>query len=811
MSQSPEPLIPPKTSADAESDEQPFVVALPDDPASGKDWYLWAGFLAILALVSFWPAVNGQFIWDDERHVSGNLGLRTFGGLVDIWTKKGTIPQYYPLTHTTYWLEYRFYQGPMGFHIVNLVLHALSAVVAWRLLRRLAVPGAWVAAAIWAVHPLQVETAAWISERKNILAGLFFFSSLFVWLEYAGMTGRDGDPESVGPRFLVGDRERAYWTSLGLFAAALLSKTVACSMPVVALLLMWWKGRKLTKDVTLTLIPFFVIGLALAGVTVYFETFSGGVVQAIGPEWKLSPVDRILIAGRGVWFYLAKLLVPMKLTFSYPRVTPEPWHWIYVLAAVAVGVIAWMGRKIWGRGPAVALAYYVVTLFPALGFISVYPFRYSFVADHFQYLSGLGIIVLIVASIGRLLGAGSDEAKEPVTKQTADSTTSASAQLQAPVPSSKISWPAIAATAGVLIGLAVVSHTQAEIYNSPEDLWRDTLAKNPSSWMAHDNLGIALSEDAAEDEANAFAADMGGHPEDAVAFRKEEKDLYAEALGHFEESLKLHPQHYIVHNSIGSAYLGAGDLVHAEQEFAQAVELERTDNPGRRSPAPLVNLALIYQETGRWDQAVDLLNQALALQGQPGVRDRDLAAAHEHMADYLKNQVATKATKEGRYADADLALTKAAEHYEAALRPLRDATRLSTIVHRARVHFDAGACYQALNQDALAMSHYESALKDSPSARHAGAYNGIGVLMLKHINEWPTSAERFEAVRRAMAAFQAALDIDPKNADARRNLENAQIMIAAATRASTQPTSRMSATQPAAVSTTQPATAPSAN
>jgi hypothetical protein len=398
------PADPSQEDAEAlDSEATPFVVTLPDDPASNKDWYLWAGVLAILALVSFWPAIQGSFLWDDDHYVTQNMSLRTVDGLVHEWVPPLQTVQYYPLTFTTFWVEYHLWNKmPLGYHIVNLLLHAGSTILVWRLLRRLAVPGAWVAAAIWAVHPLQVETVAWITERKNVLSGLLFFASAWFYLEFAGLA----DSDEKRPTLKLNNRWGAYGLSLLLFAAALLSKTVACSLPAALLIVLWWKN-KLNRQAVLGLIPFFILGLALAMVTARMEVDPNGV-GAAGPEWILSPVQRLLIAGRGIWFYVGKLILPLHLSFNYPKINPDPhdaMQWLYVIATLTVlGILAATTRKL-GRGPLAAALFYIVTLFPSLGFVDVYPFRYSFVADHFQYLSGLALIVLAVAALARLVPA----------------------------------------------------------------------------------------------------------------------------------------------------------------------------------------------------------------------------------------------------------------------------------------------------------------------------------------------------------------------------------------------------------------------
>ena len=360
---------------------------------------MWAGLLVILCLLSFWPAVSGQFIWDDNHQVAAHLpAMEGAAGFEHIWLPPISTIQYYPLTNTLFWIQWHLWgNAPLSYHLLNLLLHAGSAVLLWRLLRRLGVPGAWVAAAIWAIHPLQAESVCWISELKNILSGLLFFASLWFFLDFAGVN--QSPIASAAAKWKL-PAWLAFALSFAFFLLAVLAKSVVCSLPVVVLIVLWWK-RRIRLNALLALAPFLIFGLAMASVTSHIETDPLGVVRATGPEWNLQPAQRLLIAGRGVWFYAAKLLLPDHLCFNYPRIVPDASdarQWLYVIAAASLLALPAGLLRVIGRGPLAAALYYGAVLFPALGFVNVFPFRYSFVADHFQYLAGLGLIVLVVAA-----------------------------------------------------------------------------------------------------------------------------------------------------------------------------------------------------------------------------------------------------------------------------------------------------------------------------------------------------------------------------------------------------------------------------
>jgi protein O-mannosyl-transferase len=346
-----------------------------------QDWLLTL-LLVILTMVAYLPAWSGTPIWDDDAHLT-KQDLRSLDGLARIWTQPGATQQYYPLVHTLFWLEHQLWgDWPAGYHLLNILLHCISALLLVRILRLLEVPGAWLAAAIFALHPIQAESVAWISELKNMLSGVFYFGSVLAYLKF--------------------DRTRNvpfYAAALVLFALGLMSKTVIATLPAAMLVIFWWKRGKLSwREDVLPLIPFFLLGTAAGLFTAWVER---NLVGAEGSDFNYSIIERVLIAGRAIWFYSVKLLWPLDLIFVYPRwqVSQTVW-WQYLFPAAVLlllAVLVWLSRRC--RAPLAGLLFFIGTLFPVLGFLNAYPFRYSLVADHFQYLAGLGIIVLVAAGI----------------------------------------------------------------------------------------------------------------------------------------------------------------------------------------------------------------------------------------------------------------------------------------------------------------------------------------------------------------------------------------------------------------------------
>ncbi len=595
---------------------------------------LGAAALVGLTLLAYGPALGAGFVWDDDAYVTGNRTLRTLAGLWAIWTQPGATPQYYPLTFTSFWLEYQLWgPAPAGYHIVNVLLHAANATLVWRLLRRLTVPAAWLAAAVFALHPVHVESVAWVTERKNVLSGLCYLGALGAVLPL------------VDGRVLPA---RRYWTGLALFVAALLGKTVTCSLPVVVLLLTWWRTGRVGWRELRRQLPFLAVGAALAGVTVWMERAHVG---AVGQDWHLSLVARGLLAGRVLWFYVASLVWPSHLTFIYPRWTIDAavwWQYVYPLMAVCAIAGLWMARARLGRGPLAAALAFAATLGPALGFIDVFPMRYSFVADHFQYLASLFVLVpLVVLAASRTRASGIG--------------------VHLPV-------------AGLLAVLGALTWRQAGSYVDLETLWRDTLAGNPAAWMAHNNLGLLLAGRGRIEEAKAhYAAALETKPDDAFAMNNLGNVLATEgrldeARAQFEAAVRAEPGNVEAHNNLGNAHAAQGDLTGAVRAFETAIRLRPRYADAHN------NLANVLAAQGRTAEAMAHYRDALRL-------DPDYADAHHNLGLLLEGQ--------GRLDDAG-------EHFAATLR---------VNPRSIGAHAGLGGVYLARGDARQAVRHLEEAIR----------------------------------------------------------------------------------------------------
>jgi tetratricopeptide (TPR) repeat protein len=494
--------------------------------------------LAAVTIFVYRPAWSGGFLWDDDVYITNNELLTVPDGLRRIWFSLDSPSQYFPLVYTTFRIEHALWGlNPTGYHWVNLVLHIANALLVWLVLTRLKVPGAWLAGAIFALHPVQVESVAWITERKNVLMGFFFLLTLLAWIAFVdGKTKR---------RWLF------YGLALILYLLALSAKTTACTLPAALFLILWLQKKPINWRRIFQIIPFLVLGIAMGVLAMWWERYHQGTSRAVFTF--LSPIERVLVASRAIWFYLSKLIWPSNLTFIYPRWDIAPTHllnYAWLLAGVILCAAIYFLRRYSGRGVEVAATFFVATLSPVLGFIMLYTFRYTFVADHYQYLACIGPIALASAGLVNL--------------------TETFKNSRTLILGAALFVPAV---------LATLTWRQAAMYGNIETLWRTTLARNSSCWMAHNNLGIVL-------------------------FGKGQLD---DAIAHYRTTLEMQPNFWDADYNLGSALLGKGQVDEAIFYCDKAVAMQPND------PDAQVALANALLQNKQTDDAIVHYQKAVTL------------------------------------------------------------------------------------------------------------------------------------------------------------------------------------------------------
>ncbi len=566
--------------------------------ASALPFYVPAGvgLIVLAVLFVYSPAINGEFLWDDEALVVNNHLLRMPNGLYGFWCTTAP-PDYWPLTNTTFWMEWRLWEmNSTGYHVSNLILHIVEAVLIWIVLRRLSIPGAFLAAVVFAVHPVNVESVAWIAQRKNTLAMLFFLLSILWYFRCI-----ESAPRPTFGRCPVAAKQAAiqhsessfssfilhpssfnifYWLSLGAFLLSMLSKGTMAFLPALLLGIAWWV-RPLTRRDWMLSVPFFLVAAALSGVNVYFQTFiaNAGVIRSA------DFTERLLGAGAVIWFYLSKALLPVNLLFIYPqwRIEAADWlWWLPLLAAIAVTAVLWRYRTAWARAVLFAWGFFCLALAPVMGFTDVGFMRISLVSDHYQHVALIGVIALAAAMWSVWRGRTRGTARAAL----------------------------VAATLGVC-ALAFLAHWQSGLYSDPVTLYRAILDKNPECWVACDNLGeILLNSGQTQDAIILLERALAVKPDCADAHRNLGDALVKtqrleEAIDHFKQALRFEADNSLIHNDFGNALVKAGLRQEAIEQYQQALRIEPTYIDAYH------NLALLYAELRRPAEAMATAQKAL--------------------------------------------------------------------------------------------------------------------------------------------------------------------------------------------------------
>jgi len=652
-------------------------------PAAPNRTAIWraAGIVAVVlcAFVAHVGSLPGTFVWDDQQMIpdhkwivplvtqeqASDSGLARWAarwnlrGLANFWIS-GEQPDYWPLSYTTHWIEYRIF-GPnaTGFRLVNLLLHVINSLFVWRLASRLApslagVP-AFLCALLFAVHPLSVEAVAWILQRKTLLSTALAFATLDCYLTYD-------------------ERDQIGWLAVAvpLFALGMLAKTSIVTLPAVLLVISIWRHGRLRIEDVIASLPFFGVALGLGGLALWFQQERSIADDIVRDDGLLS---RFALAGWAIWFYLGKALFPVGLCFNYPRWTCDPANLLVFVpsaAWLALGGALLAARRWVTGGPFVAWSWYSLLLFPVLGFVNIYFMKYSLVADHWQY-TALPAVVVVVVALG---------------KQVVDRV-GAAARVPALV------------TAGVLATLLLamsVSHSTVFAGADNQPLWEDTLEKNPLAWSAHNNLASLIALKAVDPKLQLGGNDVASHP----ATPAERQELWSAARPHYAEAVRLAPHDVSVRTNYGTSLIAAGDNQGAREQFEAALTIKQREVERLRRLGDTATADLILKSSA---EIISNLGQLSAAEG-------NAAAAAEHYRRALElNPEQPKANL--NYGQLQLAagkLEEAERYFLAALR---------TKPHVAAVHHNLGVVYFRQNRRDKAMLHLKIALKLDPQDRGA--------------------------------------------------------------------------------------------
>jgi tetratricopeptide (TPR) repeat protein len=550
---------------------------------------------ALIMGVGLWiysPALHGDWLWDDDVYLYKNPLMNDPARLWKAWFQPGSFMEYYPIEQTVQWFQWQlWHDDTFGYHLTNVILHIVNALLVWRLLAKFGLPLAWLGGLIFVSHPVNVESVAWIVELKNTLSLFPFLLAMCAWIDYE-----------------EGRRSRDYLLALGLFLVAMLCKITMAQFPVVILLYAWWKRGRISWSDLRASAPFFVISLVLFEAALGAgRSFAQGVQLGTAGLLPLGGLlSRIALAGLSISSYFSNCFLPVKLLPIYPVWAVDPPSLLQFLPwLVLAGMICWLWRKreSWGRHALLGLGFFLLNLAPFLAFgLTFYP-RDSWVMNHFLYIPIIGLIGLVVAAIGNI--------DQRLSKATHPYSTGILTL--------------------VIVLLAFQSHGYAAAFTNEETLWTYTLERNPGAWTAHINLGkILLMENQLEEAQDHFEAALRANPDSAMANANLGVTLVQmgrvqEGVEQFRKALSLNPNDAVTHNNLGIVLAQTGQVPEALRQFQYAIKVQPN------YAEPYNNRGNTFLTMGRLDDARENYGQALKI--NPGY-----AEAHYNLGNVLLKQ-----------------------------------------------------------------------------------------------------------------------------------------------------------------------------
>ncbi len=667
-----------------------FPVALHGLFCTWRAWLPQALLIIGASLWIYWPALHGGLIWDDQWYVLMNPSLHILSGLWKIWYQPGNWVEYYPLHETVLWLQWHLWgDDTLGYHLTNLFLHIANALLVWRLFARLGLGQAWLGGLIFAVHPVQVESVAYIVELKNTLSLLFFLLAMIAWIDYEeNQTKND------------------YQNALGLYFLGMLCKISAAPFAALILLYAWWKRGRIGWHDVKGCLPFLLLALLLTSVSIWagraYESSNHDLIGGVPLGGILSHIDA---AGLNLAVYFARCFLPVDVLYIYPQWSLHPHNPLqYLPWLVFFAVICVLGRKrkSWGRHVLLGLGFFLLFIFPFLGFNAVSYMDFIWVMDHLLYIPIIGLIGLFVAGLG---------------------------DLETKLPSWRLLF--IGITIIGIMTMAWISHSFAKLFINEETFWRHVLSRNPTVWLARDNLGCNLMEQERYEEATV-------QERDAISLRPQTWDSYynlgfaleklgrtAEGEAAYKSALTLNPENPKIYLNLGELNRRLGNIAQAEALFTKASKIAPDD------VSISADLAGIFEQSGRVPQAIALYEQAVKLNPDIAQLQYNLGAALLQTGN----------------------VSEAADHLDAAL-------ALDPKLPAA-AHENLGAALAQLGRLPEAIEQFKAALQLNPS--YAAARDNLGLALAQT-----------GQVTEAIEQFRQALQAYPNDEKARQSLNKLQ-------------------------------------
>ncbi|MBF0279914.1 MAG: tetratricopeptide repeat protein [SAR324 cluster bacterium] len=530
-------------------------------------------FLAALTVIAYAPVMDAGSIIDDEKYYINDPLVNASDGLFSIWLKpfqnNGVWP-YIPITRSTFWLERQI--GGLNLavgHWGNVLFHCLAAALLGMILRFLHVRGALIISFCFALHPIHVQSVAWITERKNVVAAVFFFLTLWGFVNFEKKK-----------------KTTWYWLTLAFYAGALLSKTSTIMLPLIFVILRYWQRTSWSRTDFQILLPFFLLAGGAGSARIWFEIHAFG---AVGEAYTRSFLERLLTAGHIPFFYLSKIVFPHPLIFTYPKWVIDPGHFFLyfpLLGLFVTMLLLLLKYRSWGSPIFLGLAAYGVLLFPVMGFFNNAWTKFSFVTDHWVYLPSIPLVILLLQGVLQFL----DYFK-------------------------KFKFHRIgSAGLGMLFILFLGGMTwhQASIYENRKTLWQTTIQDNPNSWLAYGELARAYTDDrqfeqALQNYSKALAIRKypeAFHNRALTYFNLNRYDL---ALGDYNQALRLNPKYT-------EAYFNRGNVNFRMNRFQAAfADYNKTLSLNAKYVDAYFNRGLIHFRLNRFESAYEDYSRTLSL------------------------------------------------------------------------------------------------------------------------------------------------------------------------------------------------------
>ncbi len=565
--------------------------------------------LVLLAVMAHLLGIESPWIWTDHRAIADNILLHSARGMAQFWFHPFATGRT-PLGGTLLYLQYlapAMLAPAAIYHLTTLLAHAGNCLLVWVILRRLQTPGAWLAAAIFAVHPIEVQSIGWASRQADVLGATAGLASLLCFLKLKEIHPPAPPDFGVAPP----NERRLRITMTLLFVAAALFQPSIVTLAGVFPLILWWKRGKVEREDLTELAPILAFAGLLAAIGLVYPEFH----HEGGPAAALNPLDRLIVSGRAVWFYVETILCPQPLLFVYPRweLTGDLWMLVFSLALAAVITAMWRTRNRLGSGPLVAVAAFIILILPHLPFVRSEWMGYTFVADHLQYLPGMPLIALFAASLTRL------------------------ADLIRWIPLRR--GARLAGIGLVVAGLGTLAVFNTLIYASEVAVWKYTLENDPLSLTARAVLSeyyLRLGKLTSADQFRWNVLDRiermtshGGADAGATVMIQmsrasffESQQQYTQAAKIYRQVLSIDPRNHEAAIRLALAYKRSGDVANALRSFADAALHYPTDD------ALLNEYGLALVESGRIDDGIEKYRDAIRL-------NYNFVAAHLNLSNAL--------------------------------------------------------------------------------------------------------------------------------------------------------------------------------